>query len=119
MGQSRLRMSPTYFHVLLALSEGRKHGYAIMREFEERTRGRVTLGPSSLYYSLGRLLEAGLIAESEGQAGRRDGGSDEPHEERRRYYELTAEGRKRLESESVILADIVAHARAMGIVGER
>lgn len=112
MAPPDLRMSPTYFHLLLALSEGPKHGYAMMQEIEARTGGRVKLGPSSLYYSLGRLAEAGLIAEREGE-----GEGAEPHEERRRYYDLTPEGRRRLASESAVLADIVAHARAMGFVG--
>jgi DNA-binding PadR family transcriptional regulator len=84
----------------------------MMQEIEARTGGRVKLGPSSLYYSLGRLAEAGLIAEGEGE-----GEGAEPHEERRRYYDLTPEGRRRLASESAVLADIVAHARAMGFVG--
>ncbi|HZD06278.1 MAG TPA: PadR family transcriptional regulator, partial [Longimicrobiales bacterium] len=82
-------MSPTFFHLLLALSEGPKHGYAMMQEIEERTSDGVRLGPSSLYYSLGRLEEAGLITACEGDAG---GGSEDPHEDRRRYYELTREG---------------------------
>lgn len=114
MTRSELRMSRTYFHLLLALSEGPKHGYAMMQEIEERTGGRVKLGPSSLYYSLGRLADAGLIAECEGES---EGERDEPHEERRQYYALTPEGRERLASESTALADIVAYARVIGLVG--
>ena len=112
MTRPQLRMSPTYFHLLLALSENPKHGYAMMQEIEERTDGRLRLGPSSLYYSLARLADAGLIEDRDVA-----GDSAEPHENRRRYYSLTAEGRTRLASESSVLADIVAHARAMGIVG--
>jgi DNA-binding PadR family transcriptional regulator len=111
MGSSNLRMTPAFFHLLLSLSSGPRHGYTLMKEIEERTDSRVSLGPSSLYYSLGRLEDAGLIEETEGP----DVG-DEPHEERRRYYTLTDKGRLRLEAESEILAGIVAHARATGVL---
>ncbi len=107
-----LRMTPAFFHLLLSLSPGPKHGYAMMGEIEERTEGRVSLGPSSLYYSLGRLEDTGLIEETEGPSA-----PDQPHEERRRYYRLTREGRRRLKAESEVLADIVAHARAYGLLG--
>ena len=112
MGRPALRMSSTYFHLLLALSEGPKHGYAMMREIDQRTSGRVSLGPSSLYYSLSRLADAGLIAERDVA-----GETEDPHEDRRRYYDLTADGRARLASETAVLADVLAHARAMGFMG--
>ncbi|MCG6987494.1 MAG: PadR family transcriptional regulator [Gemmatimonadetes bacterium] len=105
------RMTPLFFHLLLSLSEGPRHGYALMQEIEERSGGGVVLGPSSLYYALGRLEDSGLIREVDGPAG------DDPHEERRRYYALTARGRQRLADETRVLADIVAHARARGILG--
>lgn len=112
MGSRTLRITPAFFHLLLSLSSGPRHGYAMMREIAERTKGRVSLGPSSLYYSLSRLEDAGLIEESEGPGTR-----EEPHEQRRRYYALTSEGRRRLEAESEILAGIVRHARAHGLLG--
>jgi DNA-binding PadR family transcriptional regulator len=105
-------MTPLFFHLLLSLVRGARHGYAMMREVEERTGGRVGIGPSSLYYSLGRLEEAGWIAETE--AGEEE--SEAPHEERRRYYRLTGRGRARLEEETSALADIVSHARAEGVL---
>lgn len=114
MAPRMLRMNPTYFHLLLALSEAPKHGYAMMQEIEERTAGRVRLGPSSLYHSLGRLADAGLIEGSEGEADH-----DGPHEERRRYWRLTGKGRERLAKESEILADVLAHARSLGFGGGR
>jgi DNA-binding PadR family transcriptional regulator len=83
----------------------------MMQEIAERTGGRISLGPSSLYYSLGRLQGAGLIEETEGP-----GAHPEPHEERRRYYRLTERGRERLRAESEVLADIVAHARLHGVL---
>ncbi|MGD8276667.1 MAG: helix-turn-helix transcriptional regulator [Gemmatimonadota bacterium] len=103
-----LRLTPAFLHLLLCLSEGPMHGYAAMQEVVERTGGRVRLGPSSLYYALGRLEDAGLIEEVSVE-----GGAD-PHEERRRYYALTAAGRKRVREEARMLAGVVAHARAQG-----
>jgi DNA-binding PadR family transcriptional regulator len=109
--QRTIRITPTLLHLLLSLSEGPKHGYHMMGEIAERTAGRTTLGPSSLYYSLGRLEDLGLIREVESP-----GDADQPHEGRRRYYALTAEGRQRLRLEAQALADIVAHARAHGLL---
>lgn len=107
-----IRMTPAFLHLLLSLSDAPKHGYHMMGEIEERTAGKVRLGPSSLYYSLGRLEDAGLIREVEGPTD-----EDEPHGDRRRYYALTDEGRSRLREESEVLAGIVAHARAQGLLG--
>jgi DNA-binding PadR family transcriptional regulator len=105
------RMTPLFFHLMLSLSKGPGHGYAMMGEVAERTGGRIQVGPSSLYYALGRLEEAGWIAEADPP-----GTEEAPHEERRRYYRLTALGRSRLEDEAATLADIVAHARAQGVL---
>lgn len=112
MSPRDIRITPTFLHLLLSLSEGPKHGYHMMQEIDERTGGRTSLGPSSLYYSLGRLEDVGLIREVEGPCD-----DDEAHAERRRYYGLTDEGRLRLREESEALADIVAHARAHGLLG--
>jgi DNA-binding PadR family transcriptional regulator len=118
----RVRLTPTFFHLLLSLTDRPRHGYALMQEIEERTQGRLSLGPGSLYYALGRLEDAGLIRASAGAGG---GGAETgadataepaPHEERRRYYELTAEGRRRLRQEMHVMADIVAHARATRLI---
>ena len=110
MPPRELRLTPTFFHLLLCLADGPKHGYAMMLEIEERTEGSVRPGPSSLYYSLSRLEDAGLIAETEPA-----GAHDSEHEERRRYYALTAAGRRRLREELAILAQVMKHARARGI----
>jgi DNA-binding PadR family transcriptional regulator len=101
------RITPAFLHLLLCFSDGPKHGYAAMQEVEERTGGRIRLGPSSLYYSLGRLLDEGLLEETEHEG-------EAPHEERRRYYRLTTAGRKRLREEARLLEDMVVHARAHG-----
>jgi DNA-binding PadR family transcriptional regulator len=78
-----LPLTPALFHVLLALADGEKHGYAIMKEVEQRTSGSVTLGTGTLYGIVKRLLADGMIRESAA-------GSDE----RRRAYRLRAFGRK-------------------------
>ena len=107
-----LRLTPTYFHLLLCLADGAKHGYVMMQEIDEQTSGKLRLGPSSLYHSLGRLEEAGLIRETAVA-----GADDEMHAERRRYYELTPAGRRRLKSEVGALAQVLEHARARYITG--
>ena len=107
-----LRLTPTFFHLLLCLAERPKHGYGMMMEIEERTEGSLRLGPSSLYYSLGRLEEAGLIRETEVADA-----EQEVHGERRRYYALTAAGRRRLESELRALKHVLAHARERFVEG--
>lgn len=111
MPPRELRLTPTFFHLLLCLAEGPRHGYAMMQEIERRTEGSLRPGPSSLYYSLARLEDAGLIAESEA-TGRHE---EQVHEERRRYYELTLAGRGRLREEIAILAQVMKHARARGL----
>lgn len=106
------RLTPAFLHLLLSFSEGPKHGYAVMREVAERTGGGIRLGPSSLYYSIGRLEDEGLVEEVE-----LVGGEPDPHEERRRYYRLTAAGRKRLREEARMLERIVLLAREHGVLG--
>src|SRR5216684_9286461 len=81
-------LSPTVFHILLSLGEGERHGYALKREISLRTRGKLKLGPGVLYGSINKLLELGLIEESDARP--------DPHldDERRRYYRITPFGRK-------------------------
>ncbi len=98
------------FQIMLALSAGELHGYAIMREIEEQTGGRLRLGPGTLYGSIQALLEGKLIEEVDGPA---DTGETR---ERRRYYRLTAAGRKRMRSEAERMADILRVARARKIL---
>jgi DNA-binding PadR family transcriptional regulator len=90
-------------HILLSLAEGSQHGYGIMQEVLERTDGKVRLWPATLYGSLRRLVEDGLIEE----VGRRPSDDDE----RRRYYRLTEEGRAALRAEIARLEDLVRAAR--------
>ena len=76
-------LTPAVFHVLLALADGERHGYAIMQEVAENTGGRIKMGPGTLYGTIKRLLEARMIEESD---ERPDPDLDD---ERRRYYRLT------------------------------
>src|SRR5271163_3665342 len=99
------------FQILLSLADQDLHGYAIMRQVELETGGRKRLGPGTLYSSIQALLEEGLIAEVDR--------SDSPAagDERRRYYRLTAAGRKLARSEARRLADLLRVARAKRILG--
>jgi DNA-binding PadR family transcriptional regulator len=98
------------FQIMLALSAGELHGYAIMREVEEQTGGRLRLGPGTLYGSIQALLEGALIEEVDGAA---DTGE---RPERRRYYRLTVAGRKLARSEAEKMADLLRVARARKIL---
>jgi DNA-binding PadR family transcriptional regulator len=95
------------FQILLALSIEDLHGYAIMRQVEEQTGGRVRLGPGTLYSSIQTLLEEKLIEEV--------GLHQDTPSERRRYYRLTSIGRKVARSEADRLADVLRVARARKI----
>ena len=94
-------LTPAVFHILLALADGEKHGYAIMKDVETQTNGQIKMGPGTLYGSIKRMLAAGLIEES-GQ--RPDPSMDD---ERRRYYRLTGLGQKVVSAESQRMVDLV------------
>ena len=98
------------FNILLALAGEDLHGYAIMRQVERQTGGRVRLGPGTLYGSLRTLLEASLIEELDGNSG------EEDSSERRRYYRLTTAGLKLVRSEVEALARTLRVARAKRIL---
>lgn len=101
-----LPLKPKVLHILLAVADGRRHGYGIMQEVGERTDGRVRLWPAALYGLLRELEKADLIAESDQRPA---AGQDD---ERRRYFALTPFGRRVLEAEVRRLEAIVNHARA-------
>src|ERR1700722_14304170 len=92
--EERLPLTPAVFHVLLALTDGERHGYAIMREVAESTNNQVNMGPGTLYGTIKRLLEAGLIEESDQRPDAKD------DDERRRYYCLTGVGQRVVEAEA-------------------
>jgi DNA-binding PadR family transcriptional regulator len=98
-------LTPATFHILLALVDEERHGYAIMQEVAERTDGAVKLGPGTLYGSLKRLLEQGLVEESDERA---DPALDD---ERRRYYGITRRGLDAARAEARGLESLVRAAR--------
>ena len=106
-----LPLTPAVFNILLALADGEKHGYGIMLEVEANTKGQVLMGPGTLYGSIKRMLQAGLIEESEERV---DQEMDDPR--RRSYYRLTGLGRRTLRMEAERLASQVQLARAKNIL---
>jgi DNA-binding PadR family transcriptional regulator len=102
----QLPLSPLVLHVLLALVDGDKHGYAIIKEVRRRTGGEIEIGASSLYSVLRRLLADGLVTESD---ERPDPALDD---ERRRYYRLARFGRDVTAAELKRLESILQQARA-------
>src|SRR5687767_9741536 len=95
-------LTPAVLHILLALSIVEQHGYGIMKQVESDSQGKVKMGPGTLYGSIGRMIEAGLIRESD---KRRD---PEMDDERRVYYKITANGKKALEAELERYREVVA-----------
>ncbi len=89
------------FHMLLSLSQGERHGYALKREILQRTGGKLNLGSGALYGSINKMLEQGLIEESD---ERPDSHLDD---ERRRYYRITSLGRRVAQAEALRLRDLV------------
>lgn len=98
-------LTPAVLHILLALSTGEGHGYGIMKQVEADSQGKVKMGPGTLYGSLGRMIEAGLVRESE---KRIDPAMDD---ERRIYYKLTSAGRAALDAELTRYRGVVAVAK--------
>jgi len=97
-------LTPAVLHILLALSTRERHGYGIMKQVEADSQGKVNMGPGTLYGSLGRMIDAGLIRES---AKKVDPNMDD---ERRVYYKITAPGRKSLAAELERYREVVAVA---------
>jgi DNA-binding PadR family transcriptional regulator len=93
-------LSPAFFHILLSLGEGERHGYALKREISVRTDGKLKLGPGVLYGSINKMLELGLIEESD---ERPDAHLDD---ERRRYYRITNYGRKVAQAEAARMREL-------------
>lgn len=105
-----LPLTPAVFHILLALAEGERHGYAIMREVAEQTGRQMRLGPGTLYGSIRRMLADGLIEEAQ---ARPDPTLDD---ERRRYYHLTPFGRRVAEAEAARLQALTHAAQERGLL---
>jgi DNA-binding PadR family transcriptional regulator len=101
------------FHILMALADGDRHGYAIIQDVARRTDGRMRLSAGTLYRSVQRLLEQGLITEPRTRPVRA------LDDERRRYYRITPLGRAVGAAEAERLTDLVRMARATGLVPRR
>ena len=98
-------LTPAVLHILLALSSGERHGYGIMKQVESDSQGKVKMGPGTLYGSLGRMMEAGLIRESDKKL------DPELDDERRVYYRITGVGQKTLAAELERYREVVAVAK--------
>ena len=108
--ESLLPLPTAVFHILIALADGDRHGYSIMQDVSARTGGAVQLSAGTLYSSIRRMLEQGLIEElSE---------SPDPSstDERRRYYRLARFGRRVAAAEVARLKSLMQQARATGLV---
>jgi DNA-binding PadR family transcriptional regulator len=101
-----LPLTPAMFHVLVALADEERHGYAIIKDVSMRTTGRVELGTGTLYGIIKRLLADGLVVES-----KRRPPADQD-DERRRYYRLTPFGRRVVLAETARLEEMVRAARS-------
>ena len=99
------------FHILLALAEGERHGYAIIQDVEARTRGELRLSAGTLYRSIARMVEQGLIVE---MTRRRTAEDDE----RRRYYRITSFGTSVARAEMHRMTQLLRLARASGLSPE-
>jgi DNA-binding PadR family transcriptional regulator len=98
-----LPLSPHQFHILLALTDGERHGYGVIQDVERRTAGDMRLGTGTLYTAIARLAELGLIGDAERE------------DSRRRYYRLLPLGRAVLRAETRRLEALVRHAHTRGV----
>ncbi|HET8891145.1 MAG TPA: PadR family transcriptional regulator [Candidatus Angelobacter sp.] len=106
---SLLPLQPATFHILLALSGEDRHGYGIIQDIAARTGGEIKLSAGTLYRSIQRMLEQGLIVET------RERPAPEEDDERRRYYRITQFGSAVARSETRRLTQLVRMARAKGL----
>ncbi len=100
-------LTPAVFHILLALSSGERHGYGIMKQVEADSQGKVTMGPGTLYGSLKRMLDAGLVKESDKRV------DPEMDDARRIYYQITGVGTQAL------VAELERYKRIVTLAQER
>lgn len=106
-------LTPAVFHILLVLSGGEKHGYGIMKQVEEDSQGKVAMGPGTLYGSLKRMLDVGLIREGDTRV------DPEMDDQRRIYYQITDRGLKALSAELERYQRIVTLARQQHLLPKR
>jgi DNA-binding PadR family transcriptional regulator len=110
--QNLLPLTPIVFHMMLALADGEKHGYGIMRTVEAETEGRMQIRTGSLYGSIRRMIESGLIEETNERP------DPELDDERRRYYGLTDFGRRVLATEAARIVQVMTVIQGKHILGE-
>jgi DNA-binding PadR family transcriptional regulator len=110
---SFLPLPPATFHILLAVADEDRHGYAIIQDVAARTGNELKLSAGTLYRSVQRMLEQGLIAEP------RERPEPDLDDERRRYYRITGLGRKVAEAEARRLSQLVRMARQRGFAPGR
>src|SRR5947209_14072070 len=111
--ESLLPLPAAVFHILIALADRDRHGYSIMQDASERTGGTVRLSAGTLYSSIHRMLEQGLIEEL------RDSPDPASSDERRRYYRITKRGRQVALAEAQRLSELLDLARATGLIPRR
>ena len=104
-----LPLSPQVFHILVSLADRDRHGYAIMQDVSQRTDGNLRLSAGTLYGSIKRMLEQGLVVE----LGERERPTSD--DERRRYYRLTPFGRRVVRAEAARMAELLDQARIYGL----
>ena len=107
-----LPLPPAAFHILMSLAEEERHGYAIIQDVESRTDGDLRLSPGTLYRSIQRMLQQGLIVESRRRP------APALDDERRRYYRITPLGTATARAEMRRLTQLVRLARARGLTPE-
>jgi DNA-binding PadR family transcriptional regulator len=107
--ESLLPLSSATFHILVALADADRHGYAIIKDVAARTDGALKLSPGTLYRSIERMLDQGLIREISSRPAK------DMDDERRRYYRITALGRSAAMAEARRLEQMLALARASGL----
>ncbi|MBL8174071.1 MAG: helix-turn-helix transcriptional regulator [Bryobacterales bacterium] len=110
---SLLPLPAATFHILVALADRDRHGYSIMQDVAARTSGKVQLSAATLYSSIRRMLEQGLVEEL------RDSPDPDSQDQRRRYYGLTAFGRKVAAAEAQRLTAMLSQARETGLIPKK
>jgi DNA-binding PadR family transcriptional regulator len=107
--ESLLPLQPTTFHILLSLADEDRHGYAIILDVAARTNGELKLSAGTLYRSIQRMLEAGLIIETKTRP------APEMDDERRRYYRITPFGTAVAQAEAGRMRSLLKMARLCGV----
>ena len=111
--EALIPLPPATFHILMAVAQEDRHGYGIIQDVERRTNGELRLSAGTLYRSIQRMLELGLIDESDERP------APEFDDERRRYYRISAFGTTVARAETRRMSQLLRMARAQGLVPER